>query len=177
MAGHLILLGVPCERHIPYFAMPVPRSRESYAQRLDIETDLARLVGRSCAAWINARPDGPKIELIATRNYVPPQTAFYATWLVFGDEAVAGEFLDAYPQFRLDGRIAKIEADRTALMATLQHRLQRGDFNLGRIGDDRQRENLARGYVAAAEALSGFRSELRLLERASELTERWHNEL
>ena len=99
--------------------MPVPRSRESYAQRLDIETDLARLVGRSCAAWINARPDGPKIELIATRNYVPPQTAFYATWLVFGDEAVAGEFLDAYPQFRLDGRIAKIEADRTALMATL----------------------------------------------------------
>src|SRR5512134_2074496 len=93
----------PCERHIPYFAMPVPRSRESYAQRLDIETDLLGFVGRRCAAWVRAT--GAKIELIKTRNYVPPQTAFYATWLLFRDEAAATEFLDAYPQHRLDGRM------------------------------------------------------------------------
>jgi hypothetical protein len=57
MAGHLILLGIPCERHIPYFAMPVPRSRESYAQRLDIKTDLVGFVGRRCAAWVRARAE------------------------------------------------------------------------------------------------------------------------
>ena len=147
MASPLVLFGVPCERHIPYFAMPVPRSRESYAQRLDLETDL----GRRCAAWVRARATGAKIELIKTRNYVPPQTAFYATWLVFGDEAVSSEFLDAYPQHQLGGRIATIEADHQALAAKLQNRLQRGDFNLGRIGDERQRENLARRYVEAAE--------------------------
>jgi hypothetical protein len=83
------------------------------------------------------------------------------------------EFLDTCPQHRLDGRTAKIEADRTALTAKLQDRLQRGDFNLGRIGDERQRENLAHGYVEAAEALRGFSSELKLLERARELGPQW----
>ena len=39
-----------------------------------------------------------------TRHYLPTSTAFYATWLVFGDEAVGSEFLDTYPQNRLDGR-------------------------------------------------------------------------
>ena len=68
--------------------------------------------------------------------------------------------------------MAKIEADREELTATLQHRLRRGDFNLGRIGDERQRENLP-GYVESAEALRGFSSELKLLERASELGPQW----
>jgi hypothetical protein len=53
-------------------------------------------------------------------------------------------FLALYPQYRLDGRMAKLEADREELVAKLQNRLRRGDFNLGRIGDERQRENLAR---------------------------------
>ena len=90
---------------------------------------------------------------------------------------MAAEFLDTYPQHRLDGRIAKIEADREALAAKLQHRLKRGDFNLGRIGDERQRENLARRYVEAAEALRGFSSELKLLERARELAPQWQEQL
>jgi hypothetical protein len=173
MASHLVLLGTPRDLHIPYFAMPVPRSRESYAQRLDIETDLARLVGRCCAAWINARAADAKIELNATRNYMRPQTAFHATWLLFRDEAAASEFLDTYPQHRLDGRMAKLEADRQELTAKLQHRLKRGDFNLGRVGDERQRENLARRYVEAAERLRGVSSELKLLERARELAAEW----
>jgi hypothetical protein len=112
MAGHLVLLGTPRELHIPYFAMGVRWLRENHVERLDLGTDLARLVGRRCAAWIKARTERDRIELMATRNYVPPQTTFYATWLVFGDEAVAAEFLELYPQHRLDGRLAKIDADR-----------------------------------------------------------------
>jgi hypothetical protein len=100
--------------------MPVPRSRESYVERLDIETDLVGLVGRRCASWIEARADRD-----GTRNYLRPQTAFYATWLLFKDEAVMSEFLDTYPQHRLDGRVAKLEAERDALTAKLQHRLPR----------------------------------------------------
>ena len=91
--------------------------------------------------------------------------------------AAATEFLELYPQHRLDGRVAKIEADREALTAELQHRLLRGDFNLARIGDERQRENLARRYVEAAEALRGFRSELKLLEHARELAQGWQEQL
>ena len=139
MARHLVLLGTPRDLHIPYFAMGVPRSRESYVERLSIEGDLVGLVGRRCAAWITARADGDEIEFLATRNYVPPQTAFDAKWLCFREEALVAEFLDTYPQHRLDGRMAKLEADREALTAKLRDRLRRGDFNLGRIGDTQQR--------------------------------------
>jgi hypothetical protein len=173
MASRLVLLGTPRDLHIPYFAMGVPRSRENRVARLDLGTELARLAGRRCAAWITARADQDEIELIATRNYLPPQTAFYATWLRFRDNRVAEEFLDTYPQHRLDGRIVKLEADREELTAELQHRLRRGDFDLGRVGDERQRENLARKYVGAAEALRGFGSQLKLLERAQELAPEW----
>jgi hypothetical protein len=173
MASSLILIGSPRELHIPYFAMGVRWLRENRVERLDLGTDLARLVGRRCAAWIKARTERDRIELMATRNYAPPQTTFCATWLVFGNEAVATEFLHTYPQHRLDGRIAKLEADREPLAAKLQDRLKRGDFDLGRVGDERQRENLARRYVEGAEALRGLWSQVKLLERAWELAAAW----
>jgi hypothetical protein len=57
--------------------MAVARSLESYAQRLDIETDLVRLLGRRCAAWIEVQSLTCEIGLIRTRDYLPPSTAFY----------------------------------------------------------------------------------------------------
>jgi hypothetical protein len=177
MESHLILVGAPSQRHVPYFAMSVPRSRENYYERLDLAQHLARLIGRRCAGWVQSRAEGERVELIATRNYIPPQTAFYASWLRFRDAEGAAEFLAAYPQHRLDGRMAKLEADREALIAKLQHRLKRGDFNLGRIGDAQQRENLARRYVEAAEALRSLSSALKLLERARQVAPLWRQEL
>ena len=58
-----------------------------------------------------------------------------------------------------------------------QNRLRRGDFNLGRIGNDRQRENLAGHYIEAAESLRRFSSEQGLLERARELAPQWQEQL
>ena len=63
MASHLVLIGVPRELHIPYFAMGVPRSREDRIERLELGTDLARLVRRRCAAWIEARTERDRINL------------------------------------------------------------------------------------------------------------------
>ena len=75
MASYLILLGTPRDLHIPYFAMGAPRSRENSATPIDI-TDVTKLAGRQCAAWIKAQKDQGKIRLVETRNYVPHQTAF-----------------------------------------------------------------------------------------------------
>ena len=86
MASHLVLLGSPRELHIPYFAMGVRWLRENRVERLDLGTDLTRLVGRRCAAWIKARTERDRIELMATRNYVAPQTTFCATWLLFDEQ-------------------------------------------------------------------------------------------
>jgi hypothetical protein len=71
----------------------------------------------------------------------------------------------------------KLEADREELVAKLQNRLRRGDFNLGLFGDERQRENMARKFVEAAEAPRKFGSELTLLERARELADQWQERL
>src|SRR5688500_13234558 len=98
MAGHLILLCVPCQRHIPYFAIGYPSSRENRVGHLDLGTDLARLVGRRCAAWIKARAGRDGIEFLATQNYIPPQTAFHAKWLRIQAAEVVTEFLDTFPQ-------------------------------------------------------------------------------
>ena len=86
---------------------------------------------------------------------------------------MVAEFLHTYPQHRLDARIAKLEADREPLAAKLQDRLKRGDFDPGWVGDERQRENLARRYVEGAEALRGLWSQVKLLERAWELAAAW----
>jgi hypothetical protein len=108
MARHLVLLGSPRELHIPYFAMAVPRSRESYVERLKLKT---------------------------------------------------------------------IGSERRALAIKLQERLRRGDFDLGRVGDEQQRENLARRYVETADTLRVLSSQLSLVDMARQLAERWQNEL
>ncbi len=146
--------------------MGVPASRESRVERGNIESDLVKLVGRRCATWVRARLERDVIELIHTRDYIPLQTAFYAKWLLFRDEAAATAFLEAWPRYRMDERLAKLDEERQALALKLQQRLKRGDFNLGRIGDDRQRENLAHRYVETATTLRGLGSQRRLLETA-----------
>ena len=96
MASYLILLGTPRDLHIPYFAMPAPSSRENRIARLNLDAELFKLVGRRCAAWVKAQKDQDKIRLVETRNYVPRQTAFYVTWLVFENEAASLEFLERF---------------------------------------------------------------------------------
>ena len=175
--SYLILLGDPWELHIPCIAMPSPASRENNVQRLNIKADLVKLVGRRCAAWIKARLDRDVIELIETRDYIPRQTAFYSKWLLFRDEAAAAAFLDVCPHYRLDERLGKIYEEREALATKLQQRLKRGDFDLGRVGEDHQRENLAHRYVETAETLRGLSSQLRLLETAKGLAHKWQAKL
>jgi len=171
--SYLILLGDPRELNIPYFAMGVPASREDNVQRLKIKRHLVKLTGRRCATWIKARLDRDVIELIQTRNYIPLKTAFYSEWLLFRDEAVAAAFLDVWPHYRLDERLGKIDEERDALATKLQRRLKRGDFDLSRIGDDSQRENLAKRYVETTETLRGLSSQLQLLETAKGLAHKW----
>ena len=52
--------------------------------------------------------------------------------------------LESFPRHRLDARLARITEEREALAADLHRRLNRSDFDLSRVGDEQQRENLAR---------------------------------
>jgi hypothetical protein len=97
----LIILDRPDARNIPWFAMGVPWSLEDRATDIDIESglDQNRLVGQRCADWIRARRGDDAIQLVATRNYIEPRTALYVHWLLFRDDTLATQFLDAFPKY------------------------------------------------------------------------------
>ena len=177
MAKYLVLLGLPRNLHIPYFAMGVPRMRENYATSLDIDGELIRLAGRRCAAWVKAKKDQERIRLVETRNYIPRQTTFCAHWLLFEEEAAFLEFLEAFPRHRLDARLVQIAAEREALAADLDRRRIRRDFDLSRVGDEQQRINLARRYVETTHKIRQLGSQFRLLETAKGLAVEWEDRL
>ena len=117
------------------------------------------------------------IRLVETRNYVPPQTAFYAHWLLFEKEATFLEFLEAFPHHGLDERLAKTAEERDALAADLDRRRVRRDFDLSRVGDEQQRINLARRYVETTDKIRQLDRHFRLLETAKELATEWQDTL
>jgi hypothetical protein len=173
MASYMALLGTPRELNIPYFAMGAIQSRENYATSLDLDGKQSKLAGHDCIVWANARKDRDKIALIETRNYIPPKTAFYAQWLRFHNKDAFLEFLQAFPHHSLDTRIAKIIEEREALLADVDRRVKRRDFDLSLVGDEHQRTNLARRYVEMSDKLRQVETEVRLLESAKVLRVKW----
>ena len=85
------------------------------------------------------------------------------------------EFLEAFPHYRLDERLAKIDEEREALAADLDRRRNRRDFDLSRVGDEQQRENLARRYVETTDKLRQLGTQFRLLETAKGLGSEWQD--
>jgi hypothetical protein len=51
------------------------------------------------------------------------------------------------------------------------------DFDLSRVGDEEQRENLARRYVETTDKLRQLGADFRLLETAKELSREWQNKI
>jgi hypothetical protein len=173
----MILLGTPRELNIPYFAIGDPASRENGVTRLGLDSELRKLVGRRSLAWIDARKNQAKITFVETRNYVPLKTAFYAEWLVFETEAMCAEFVQTFPIYCLNIRLAKINGEREALATDLDRRRKRGDFDLSRVGAEQQRADLARQYVEKTDKLHQLQDDLRLLKTAKQFRDEWQEKL
>ena len=77
--------------------------------------------------------------------------------------------LEAFPHYRLEERLTKIEEEREALSTDLDRRLHRRDFDLSRVGDAQQRKNLARRYVETTDKLRQMGRDFRLLVTAKRL--------
>jgi hypothetical protein len=76
------------------------------------------------------------IRVVATRNYIEPRTALYVNWLLFRDDALATQFLDAFPRYQFAKMIEKLRRERQLLTEWLEQRLKRGGFDLSRIAED-----------------------------------------
>jgi hypothetical protein len=174
----LVILDRPDARHIPWFAMGVPWSLEDRAVDIDIVAglDQNRLVGRRCADWIRAHRDKNAVRLVATRNHIKPRTALYVHWLLFRDDTVATEFLEAFPQYQFEKRIERLRRERQSLTEQLDQRLKRGGFDLSRCRDD-HRWTVATRYVETHDKITDLHRHERWLETASGLGNDWLDKL
>jgi hypothetical protein len=174
----LIILDRPDSRHIPWFAMPHPSTYNDFAVDLDIDTDLyeKRIVGRRCADWVRAHRDDDAIRLVATRNYIKPRTALHMNWLLFRDEALANEFLDAFPQYQFEKRLERLRRERQLLTERVDRRLKRGGFDLSRFPEE-QRPTIARRYVEAHDKIVDLHRYEKSLDVAKSLADDWRDKL
>ena len=85
--------------------------------------------------------------------------------------------LEAFPHYRLDERLTKIDEEQEALATDLDRRLHRRDFDLSRVGDEQQRTNLARRYVETTDKLRQMGGHFRLLVTAKRLGTEWQDKI
>jgi hypothetical protein len=168
----LIILDRPSNWNIPYFAMGVRYSFENRATRLDIDTNLTKIVGRRCADWVRDRQGDGAIRLLSTRNYVPPKTAVYAHWLSFRESPLADDFLNAFPRYRIEEWIEKLRWEREVLEKKVEQRLKRRGYDLSRIGEE-QRRTVAQRFVEAQDKIGDLALFQRQLETVGKLPQAW----
>jgi hypothetical protein len=174
----MIILDRPDARHIPWFAMGVPSSLEDRATELDIEAglDQNRIVGRRCLDWIRAHRGDNAIRLVTTRNHVKPRTALYVNWLLFQHDALATEFLVAFPQYQIEKTIEKLRCEIQLLTERLEQRVRRGGFDLSRFRED-HRWTVAQRYVETHDKIADLHRHEKWLEAANGLGNDWRNRL
>ncbi len=172
----LIILDRPDALHIPYFAMGVPLALEDRAKLISISWTRHRIVGRRYLDWVRAHRGEDAIGLVATRNYIKPQTALYVNWLLFRDEAQARRISGAFPRYQFGKRIERIRRERKLLMERAEQRLRRGGFDLSRIAE-KQRRTIARRYVETHEKITDLHRHERWLETANRLGDDWRENL
>jgi hypothetical protein len=174
----LIILDRPDARHVPWFAMGVPLALEDRATDIDIAAalDQDQIVGRRCLDWVRAHRGDNAIRLVATRNFIKPQTALYVNWLLFRDDTLTTEFLVALPQYQFEKRIERLRRERQLLTERLEQRLRRGGFDLSRIAEE-HRWTAAMRYVETHDKIADLHRHERWLETANGLVNEWRDRL
>jgi hypothetical protein len=109
-----IALNTPEELNIPYFALPVPSSRENRIDRT-ISSTHSKYLSHAQRTWLRANGLTKSTRIVSTRNYDPPKTAVYVDWLVFDAEQWADVFLELFPSFNPEIRTAALESRIQAL--------------------------------------------------------------
>ncbi len=150
------------------------RSRENNIQLLPADL-LPEFVGHKCALWI-ARHCADKVQLLRSRNYLPPKTAFYCDWLKFLDEEMARQFLQAWPRYDLLMQLNKVRAQHVELAFKLERDLSIGAYDLGRLPANK-RWSAANNYIAAYGKLKKFEWDCKNLELAAELSSTWSTKI
>ena len=169
----LILIGKPEDLHIPYFAMPLPASKESswYYPKKKC-APLSSLLTGNAYRWILENQKKHDIRRIGTRNYIPRQTAYYANWLLFLNKNLAQDFSEKFPQYDESVRVQKVANQLTELENYVEKKLNRGAYDLSRYPAD-QRCAAAQRYLENAKKIEEMKLERDHLTLAQKLKIDW----
>lgn len=173
----LTLIGTPEELNIPYFAMPSPSSKEtSWFYPGTKSKPLSELLGGNAYRWVIEKQKIYDIRRICTRNYLPIKTAFYANWLVFFDDEIVDEFMEKFPQYKIESHIEIIKYDLADLQGMINGKLVRGAYDLSKYPPD-QRRAAAQRFIELDNQVRHLAERLRYLETAKKLADKWSTEI
>ena len=114
--------------------------------------------------------------MASTRNYIEPRTALYVNWLLFREECLGNEFLDAFPRYQFKRRIERLRRQRQLLAEKLEQRLKRGGFDLSRFGE-KTRWRIARQYVETHDKIGELDRYEKWLAVERRLADEWRDKL
>jgi hypothetical protein len=171
----MILIGKPESLHIPYFAMQSPHSKvSSWHYPNKKRTPLSHLVGSNACRWIIDKQRSSDIRRINTRNYIPPQTGFYANWLIFFDEALANELISKFPHLDSDKYLEALKNQSSSIETKISEKLNRGAYDLSRYPAN-QRLYAAQRFIDLNTQSRNISDQITFVQTAMSLRDAWSN--
>jgi hypothetical protein len=168
----MVPVGSRTETNIPYFAMPVER-KDNRASATDDKTTITKTIGGNTYRWLNATPEYRNAwRLIQTREFVPPKTAVYCTWLLFANDELEQRFLDQFPGMSIVVRTQMLSQKLDDLRASLEKGLLAGGYDLSKSAP-KSRVAVARAYIEKHEQIEKLQSELDGVLRQEQERAKW----
>jgi hypothetical protein len=170
----MVPVGSRTETNIPYFAMPVER-KDNRASATDDKTTLTKTIGGNTYRWLNATPEYRNAwRLIQTREFVPPKTAVYCTWLLFANDELEQRFLDQFPGMSIVVRTQMLSQKLDDLRASLEKGLLAGGYDLSKASP-KSRRDVAAAYIKKHDEINIMLSELNGLIKQQQDLEKWRH--
>ncbi len=155
----MISIGVMSETNIPYFAMSLEPTNSRAIAATNKET-IRKALGGHAYKWLseNAEYNGTW-RLVMPREFVPPKSAVYCTWLLFSKDELEHKFVAKFPNLTSEVRIQRLTKDLEGFRASLEKGLLTGGYDLSKSAP-KSRVAVARAYIEKHEQIAKLQSEL-----------------
>jgi len=168
----MIPIGTESEANIPYFAMSV-EPRDSRASAATDKDKIRKALGGHAYKWLseNAEYDDAW-RLIMTRDFVPPRSAVYRTWLLFKNDDLEQKFVVKFPNLTSEVRLQRLSKNLEQSRASLDKGLLSGGYDLSKSAPN-SRVAVARAYIEKHEQIEKLQSELDGVLRQEQERAKW----
>jgi len=168
----MLSIGVMSKTNIPYFAMSV-EPKDSRASAITDNENIRKALGGHAYKWLseNAEYSGAW-RLVMTREFVPPKSAVYCTWLLFSNDELEHKFVAKFQNLTSEVRIQRLTKDLEGFRASLEKGLLSGGYDLSKSAP-KSRVAVARAYIEKHEQIEKLQSELDGLLRQERERAKW----